>query len=146
MITLHKGSIFNSDADILVNAVNPIGSMGGGIARAFVLRYPEMEREYIEFCKNGGYENAFTQFYKVKGSHTVCNLLTVDRCIQAYYGYIEKGLNELVQYMRATNSKGAALPLLGCGIGGLDVEDVLGIYLNILPSDLDFEVWFYEGE
>jgi len=48
MINFVKGDLFESDCEVLVNAVNPIGMMGGGIARQFAIRYPEMEQKCVE--------------------------------------------------------------------------------------------------
>jgi len=46
-------SIFDSDADILVNSVNIKGIMGAGIAREFKKRFPEMYKEYNRACRRG---------------------------------------------------------------------------------------------
>jgi len=46
-------SIFDSDADVLVNSVNIKGIMGAGITREFKKRFPEMYKEYSKACKRG---------------------------------------------------------------------------------------------
>lgn len=37
-----KGNIFDTKADVICNAVNCIGVMGAGIAKAFADKFPEM--------------------------------------------------------------------------------------------------------
>ena len=51
MIIYYKGTVFNSGAEALVNTVNCVGVMGGGIALEYKLRYPEMFEDYSEKCK-----------------------------------------------------------------------------------------------
>lgn len=51
-ITFHKGNIFNSQTQTIVNTVNCVGVMGKGIALVFKLRYPEMFDKYKVFCQS----------------------------------------------------------------------------------------------
>jgi len=46
-------SIFDSDADVLVNSVNIKGIMGAGIAREFARRFPDMYKDYRRACRKG---------------------------------------------------------------------------------------------
>ena len=45
-ITFHKGNIFNSKTQTIVNTINCVGVMGKGIALVFKLRYPKMFDKY----------------------------------------------------------------------------------------------------
>ena len=47
------GNIFDSKMQTLVNTVNCVGFMGGGIALEYKRRYPNMFKEYKEHCLNG---------------------------------------------------------------------------------------------
>lgn len=51
-IILFPGTVFNANADAIVNTVNCMGVMGAGIALEFKLRYPEMYEDYVVRCKN----------------------------------------------------------------------------------------------
>ena len=53
MIRYSNGSVFNSNAQAMVNTVNCVGVMGAGIALEFSLRYPEMFKDYKSKCDNG---------------------------------------------------------------------------------------------
>ena len=46
MIKYLEGTVFNTDADMIVNTVNCVGAMGKGIALEYKLRYPKLYEEY----------------------------------------------------------------------------------------------------
>lgn len=41
-----RGNIFDTKADVICNAVNCIGVMGAGVAKAFADKFPEMYWSY----------------------------------------------------------------------------------------------------
>ena len=51
IIYINDRSIFDSDADLIINSVNVKGVMGAGIAREFKKRYPQMFKEYVKACR-----------------------------------------------------------------------------------------------
>ena len=51
-VTFHKGNIFNSKMQTIVNTINCVGVMGKGIALVFKLRYPSMFDKYKEYCSS----------------------------------------------------------------------------------------------
>lgn len=53
IIYVRNKSIFESDADVLVNSVNVKGVMGAGIAREFAKLFPDMYEDYRKACKRG---------------------------------------------------------------------------------------------
>lgn len=126
------GNLLDDDADFLVNCVNSNGSMGGGIARQFAEKYPEMEKEYIEDCKNGRYENEFCIRHKTKDKG-IFNLLTMTEDMEGSYTSTLTGLYHIAT--RSTvHGRTIAIPPCGCGIGGLDIEiihrEILYIFRN----------------
>ena len=52
MIKYFNGTVFNCDAEAIVNTVNTVGVMGAGLALEFALRYPDMLKDYEEKCKH----------------------------------------------------------------------------------------------
>ena len=52
MVIYQEGTVFNTDAEAIVNTVNCTGVMSAGIALEYSLRYPEMFKDYEEKCKN----------------------------------------------------------------------------------------------
>src|SRR5690242_19265109 len=53
MIEFVQADLFQTPADIRVNAVNCVGIMGAGIALAFKRRYSAMFRSYRQACRAG---------------------------------------------------------------------------------------------
>ena len=53
MIKVVRGTLFESNAQTWVNAVNCVGVMGKGIALEFKNRFPDMYEDYVSRCKRG---------------------------------------------------------------------------------------------
>ena len=68
-ITFHKGNIFNSKTQTIVNTINCVGVMGKGIALVFKLRYPEMFEKYKEFCQSKMIGIGKLWLYKSENTH-----------------------------------------------------------------------------
>lgn len=51
-LTYARSSIFESNAQALVNPVNCVGRMGRVLANEFRQRYPDMYRMYREMCRH----------------------------------------------------------------------------------------------
>ena len=47
-----RGNIFDTKADVICNAVNCIGVMGAGDAKAFADKFPEMYWSYQNSCNS----------------------------------------------------------------------------------------------
>ena len=52
-VTYTDRSIFEIDAEAIVNPVNCVGVSGAGLARQFARRYPENDRLYRQACTEG---------------------------------------------------------------------------------------------
>ena len=133
MIIYKQGDIFKTECQALVNPVNTHGSMCSGLAASFRKKFPANNKFYKTACKLG----------QVKiGSMFVWEKATVgDDCTipQRYlinfptkddprkpseYDYIEKGLEDLANYIIYKDIKSIAIPALGCGLGTLEWEIV----------------------
>ena len=67
MIRYYQGTIFNVEADAIVNTVNTVGVMGAGIALEFALRYPKMLLYYQEKCKYSQIKTGVIDYYNTDG-------------------------------------------------------------------------------
>lgn len=146
MIVFKTGDIFTSSADCLVNPTNFEGPMGGGLARQFSLRFPWLERDYCVDCKAGNVKPGIFAVYRFRGVHggvNVLNFPTMHIGQPAKMEYIEAGLNDLrTLLLKQPESFSIAIPKLGCGIGGLDWQEVRALIVEKL-SDVPctVEVW-----
>lgn len=144
-ITYVKTSIFDSEADAIVNPVNTEGVMGGGLAKQFRDKYPWMDVEYRRLCETGKMKIGSLFVYVSKSdSKTIINFPTKEQWRNnSKLKYIESGLKEFVNIYKDLEIHSVAFPKLGCGLGWLDwlteVKPLMEKYL----SDLDIDVYIH---
>ncbi len=136
MLTHITTSIFDIPADALVNPVNCIGIMGSGLALQFKQRYPAMFRAYQHACWTKEMRIGHLQFYHGLDNYII-NFPTKNHWREKSHLYqIEAGLADFVERYNAYELTSVAWPQLGCGLGGLDWQDVEPLmvrYLEPLP-------------
>ena len=128
MITFTNGDITEADAEALVNTVNCVGVMGRGIALQFKRRYPDNFRAYAVACKRGDVEPGRVFIFET-GQFTnpryIINLPTKRHWrAKSRLEDIDAGLDSLVDELRERGIRSIAIPPLGCGMGGLDWNQV----------------------
>ena len=140
------GSIFETDANVLVNPVNTVGVMGAGLAKQFKDRYPKMFKSYKGFCDHNGYENGVlfptgvwitsegevvTDHHTIrlhwwtdsKTEHTIINAPTKRHYSENSDLYlVRQTINDIEVFCRFKSIDKVAIPRLGCGLGGVKVE------------------------
>ena len=128
MIESKSGDLLSDDADALVNAVNCIGSMDGGIARQFKIRFPEYFRDYAESCERGEIRLGEVNLYETGSAEPpfyYVNFPTMHLPGQkARIGDIDRGLADLGRKIEKRRIRSISIPALGCGVGGLEWKDV----------------------
>ena len=140
MLKYYKGTVFNTPAKTLVNAVNCVGVMGAGIALEFKLRYPNMFQDYKKKCSNGEYNIGTLEIFE-EGEITILNFPTKKHWrYPSKIEWIEEGLKYFVDNYKRLNIKSVAFPKLGSSNGGLKWEDVKEVMEKYL-SDLEIEVY-----
>jgi len=144
MITYVRNSIFESNAQVLVNTVNTVGVMGKGLAYEFKKLYPDMFKNYQKFCDSNQFQ--IGQLYLYKTEHKwVLNFPTKENWRKpSELEYIELGLQKFVDNFELKGIKSIAFPMLGCGNGGLewsDVKPVMEKYLKKLPIDIYIHIY-----
>lgn len=125
-ITYLHSSIFESDAEALVNPVNCAGAMGKGLAKAFKQRYPEMFRIYRELCRVRNMKvGRVVRVHLEDDQPQIILFPTKDHWTQpSHTYYIDSGLRHFCALLQHWDLKSVAFPALGCGLGGLDWNDV----------------------
>lgn len=148
MIQYISGNLLDSEAVALVNTVNTVGVMGKGIALQFKQQFPKNFKEYLRVCKLGalqvGQLLAVEESSLLYGEKLIINFPTkTDWRKPSEYGYIEKGLAELVNLIQTKKISSIAIPPLGAGNGGLEwyrVKDLLEKYL----SNVECSIYIYQ--
>lgn len=141
MIKYYEGTVFNVEAQALVNTVNCTGVMGAGIALEFMLRYPEMFVDYKSKCKEKKIVTGKVDYYKNDDSSLIINFPT-----KWHFKYpskiiwIEQGLKDFVKTYKQHEITSVAFPKLGTSNGGLNWNDVK-ILMEKYLSNLDIDVY-----
>jgi O-acetyl-ADP-ribose deacetylase (regulator of RNase III) len=146
-ITYTTGNLLNSDCEVLVNTVNCVGVMGKGIALQFKQYFgDEIMVDYKQACMNRTLRPGFPQFIRIFGSKTyaVINFPTKDHWRNpSKIEWIDTGLQSLATIIINREIKSIAIPRLGCGLGGLDWQQVKLLIEKHLSS-LECKIVVYE--
>ena len=129
MIEVTHGDLLSAPTEALVNAVNTVGVMGKGIALQFRQAFPEMFRAYATACKAGrvcvGKMDVFDRGVAASGPRWIINFPTKRHWREpSRLGDVEAGLVDLVATISNLEIRTIAVPPLGCGLGGLQWEEV----------------------
>lgn len=124
MIEYCTGSIFDSGCEALVNPVNCVGVMGAGLAKQFKERFPFAYQAYKSLCEDGYLEPGGTMYCTDNGVKIIA-LATKDHWKDnSELEFISEGLYDLSRWLNSSEIHSIAIPALGCGLGGLDWNDV----------------------
>lgn len=146
MIKFRSGDMFSGGHDVLVNTVNCVGVMGAGLALQFRRRFPLMHDRYREECRLGLVRPGRMNPH-LEGTVLILNFPTKDHWRDpSRYEWIAEGLVSLRAWLSVQDGgSSAAIPPLGCGLGGLDWKVVRPMILEVMDG-LDMEVCIYGPE
>ena len=119
------------DSGVLVNGVNCQRAMGSGVARAYFTKWPQVRKQYMEIFKEAMYLGRFTPVVIVPCQLYVANCWTQefygrDGAVYADYGAILASVSQAAMFAR-NNNLDLYTPWVGCGLGGLDQNQVKNI-------------------
>lgn len=120
ILEIRKGDLFAAENTIIGHGVNIMGVMGAGIAKTFHKLFPDNFLVYQDICKQKLLKPGMVLVMEEKG-RVIANIASQDYpgpC--ARIEWIKEGLVKFhnLGYTSIT------LPWIGCGIGGLNKEDV----------------------
>jgi O-acetyl-ADP-ribose deacetylase (regulator of RNase III) len=142
MITYVSGDVTNATQQVIMHGVNCAGAFGSGVAGAIKQKYPAVRDAYLahspkllgtcQFVKldDTVWVNAFTQQNYGYDGRKYADMVAVGSC-----------LVEVAEYMKNNNMTSIAMPKIGCGLGGLEWDQV-SILVEHLLKDVD--VYIYE--
>jgi O-acetyl-ADP-ribose deacetylase (regulator of RNase III) len=146
-----QGDIFKSECKTITNAVNCVGIMGGGIAKAFADKFPVMLADYHHRCHTEqlrmGRPYVFRDFVVDEDRHVhevkVLNVPTMVRPgSKGNLPKIEAGLAWVAEHADEWELNSIAFPALGCGVGKLPFGQVMtAIKLYFDDSGLPVEIY-----
>lgn len=137
MLIYEPGMVIQkSDAALLVNTVNTVGTMGKGLALDIKKAFPEVMARYKQACSEGKLAPGTFQILPTKDGRHVLNLATKQEWRNpSQYDWVGSGLVYLNRYLTQHSGKfpSVAMPLPGCGNGGLEaarVQQMIRTYLH----------------
>lgn len=140
LITEIIGDVFEQEAPAMAHGVNVDGKMGAGVAAGVRARYPEMYEIYREHCKKKRLRPGMVYPYKAASGLWVYNLATQDRPGRnSRVEWVAESVSKMAAHAQSHGLGSVATVRLGCGIGGLDWDDVLPV-LESLDNDLELVV------
>ena len=150
MIELEQGDILRADAEALVNTVNCVGVMGRGIALQFKKAFPENFKAYRVACDRKELRPGKMFVYDLRSLENVNPRYIVNFPTKRHWKGksrmedIEAGLEALVQEVRRLGIHSIAVPPLGCGLGGLDWNEVRLLIEQAFEDVPDVSVLLFE--
>lgn len=148
---IRNADIFASRADALINPVNSKGVMGKGLALEFKKRFPEYVPPYKAAVASGKFIPGVLLYVHLEIQPDLFGLKrpgvilfpTKDHWKDpSRLEWIANGLDFLRAHYQAWGLKSAALPQLGCGLGGLNWADVQPLFDEYLGAEpLEAEVY-----
>lgn len=141
-VTFRSGDLFDTELTHLGHGVNVVGVMGAGIAVSFRERYPEMYEDYQEACRENRIQPGSVFPYS-EGGDRIYNIASQDKPgAHARLEWLRSGLDAALAVVAEYGGEGIAIPRIGCGIGGLDWDNVLPIIEELSDKhDVTVEVW-----
>jgi O-acetyl-ADP-ribose deacetylase (regulator of RNase III) len=145
MLTYTKTIVFNTNSQTLVNTVNCCGVMGAGLALDFALRFPEMEKDYIQRCDSNDEKRKVRigrpYLYREYHHPWIMNFPTKTHWkFPSQIEWIEQGLKYFVDNYKRGKITSISFPKLGCGKGGLKWIDVNNLMEKYLCNLDDIEI------
>lgn len=126
-----NGNIVDDKAQVLVNTVNAQlspsgrGVMGKGVALAFAQRYPEILKDYENAIRSGELTAGRALLFDLPDGRKWAALATKDHWQEnSKMEWVDSGLKELGEKLRAGGFSSVAITPPGCGNGGLDWKKV----------------------
>lgn len=145
MLRLCTGDLLDDDADVLVNAVNCVGVMGAGIAKQFKVRFPAAFQAYKQACAQGEVRLGWMWPYALPDGRWILHAATKNHWRErSDDATIVLCLTVILRWLRDhPQVQSMAIPLLGCGCGGLSERVVLDYITMTLRQAPDVDIRVY---
>lgn len=140
MIIDKRGDILTSAAAYIVIPVNTVGVMGKGLALQAAKRWPDVDAAYRRWCAKQRPKGGDYVMLGSDGPCIICLATKEHWRNPSRLEWIEHGLGYL--QVLAQFDQPIALPMIGCGLGGLPeetVEPLIRRYLGDEPAEV--ELW-----
>ena len=148
MISRTRGDILRDESEAIVSTVNCVGVMGRGLALQFRNAHPENYKAYKKACQSEEVQPGRVFVFEtgeLANPRYIINFPTKRHWRgKSRMEDIESGLRSLVDVVREKKICSIAIPPLGCGLGGLDWQEVSKRIVTALADLEEVEAKIYE--
>lgn len=142
-----EGNIFDGRNQAIVCPVNCYGVMGKGLALQFKHKYPDMYVQYKNVCiKRRLFVGDTMLWINDDGKQPEYIILFPTKLhwrMKSEYRYIQSGLKALKRTIQNLEIISIGVPALGCGLGGLDFDNVLEMIQDELYDLQNIKITIY---
>lgn len=131
-------NIFESEAEALVCPTNGVGVMGAGLAKQFADRFPNLREMHQIMCFDGAQKPGVPlHCINRRGWGKEVILMPTKRHWRdrSDLDDVTTSIMALADLMDESPTLTIALPMIGCGLGGLDWTEVKPLILEHLDMD-----------
>ena len=138
----NDADIFEVEAEALGHGCN-IRGVAGGLAGKVFDRHSEMRQRYMSGCRNSDFNPGEVYIYKNaddmgKPFWYIYNLFSqIEPGANADLELLRSSLLKMRDHMKLCSVKSVNIPQIGCGIGGLNWEDVRPLLEEIFGPEED---------
>ena len=159
LIKIIEGNILQSNSSIIVQQVNCLGRMGGGLAKQIMEQYESVKPDYQDFCdvhlKSGNTREELlgkVHFVKVKDGKVIANVfgqLNIrkhrwDKSVYTINDKLFEGISIVKNYAEKNGLSIAIPTYIGCGLANGDwVEIKQGIDNIFKGSTVNVNYYHY---
>lgn len=141
MIKEVNKTVFEVNAECLVNPVNCEGMMEEGLSKIFKEKYPQLFEKYGHDCLANKYHVGETYFYNIDGQKIINFPTKIYARDTSVLTWIEDGLKYFGKHYKEYNIKSVAFPIFGSELGGLNKGYVAALIKHYLSkTDLDIYI------
>lgn len=121
-----RGDLLRSRADVLVNPVNCVGTMGAGLAKQFARACPSIIVGYRRACQRRDLLPGKVMLISPNERPGIISLFPTKNHWRdpSRLSWVRDGLRSLRGKMEEHRLSSVAIPPLGCGLGGLSWAEV----------------------
>lgn len=150
-----RGDLFTTELKAIGHGVNCSGVMGAGIAKPIKDKWPNNFKNYEAACRGGFLAPGYTMVV-VEDGMSIFNMATQSRPGRfARYDWVFGAALDAAEQAVEMGLDSIAIPMIGCGIGGLKWENVKALLQTVefivndgnVPQDggrnrgFNWEVW-----